>query len=717
MGRVALAFLWHHHQPPYVDPATGRAAMPWARLHATRDYPGMALLLAARNGIRATFNLVPSLLDQLEAIVAGKSVDPALEAARKRPGDLSPAERHYVLTHFFAAPRATAIEANPRYRELYRMRTAGQVSAEKAASRFAERDFRDLQVWHNLAWFHPLVVRGDAALEPLFAKGAGFSEEEKLVVLARQREVAARVLPLYAGLESSGRVELTSTPHYHPILPLLLDPRSLREAMPDASLPEDWESLADDARVQVRRAIESHARRFGRPPRGMWPAEGSVSEAAARLFAEEKIEWIASDEGVLARSLGIDLPRDADGLATRPDVLYRPYRAANGSISIVFRDRRLSDLIGFEYQRRPAAAAVDDFLRRVRAIRDGSGLPSALVPVILDGENCWEHYPGQGVEFLGRLYDALESERDVETVTISDELSARPPEKAIPRLFAGSWIGANFSIWMGHAEDRRAWEALYRTRRRVLEKLARPDARVSEESRRVALEEILVAEGSDWYWWFGDEHTSGFDDEWDALFRTHLSSACLAAGLEPPGFLRKPITRRRGSAYEEPGGRLDVRIDGRGSWIEWHAAGRLEPHRAYGSMARGEKSAVERVFFGFAADSLVFRIDAKEGPSAIAAPPRAVAIAFAEPVERRVRVTLGPGGAVSTDAEGVEAAADSSIEVRVPLGLLGPVSPGEAVAFRVELMNGRDVAERLPAREDVRIEVPGPGSDERRAWP
>jgi len=714
MARVALAFLWHHHQPLYKNPLTGSYAMPWVRLHATRDYPGMALLLGERTGIRATFNLVPSLLDQLEDCAAGLAVDPALAIARKPPGELEPAERLHLVEHAFSAPRASAIDPYPRYRELRRKRYAGRVGLAEAAARFTERDLRDLATWWNLSWFHPLLVAEDADVRALRAKGRDFDDGDLALVLERQRAAARRVIPLYASLEARGVVELSTTPYFHPILPLLLEPASVREAMPGAPLPKEAEPLESDAREQVRRALESHARRFGRRPRGMWPAEGSVSEAAARLFAEEGVDWIASDEGVLARSLGAAFERRA---------LYRPYRAAGGAISIVFRDHALSDAIGFQYQRVPAEAAVADFMARLAAIRDGTpGDDTALVPVILDGENCWEHFPGQGVEFLRRLYDALEKEsaNGIETVRLSDELAARPATATIDRLAAGSWIGSNFKIWAGHAEDRAAWDALYRTRRLVERRLAAAkDGDLDDRSRRLAREEILIAEGSDWFWWFGDENSSGFDHEWDALFRSHLANACAAAGVDAPAALRRPIAGGRARAGSDPSARLAVTVDGRAAYFEWVDAGRFTEESSGGAAARAEATPVREIRYGFAEEdgALLVRVDARGDARSLLEPPRELALAFSAPIEARISLAAAEDGTIAASDPRVAAAAGRLVEVKVPLAVLGSPPPGAEILFRVEVREAGRVASSLPSIEDVALRVDDGGVPERSLWP
>jgi len=362
MADVAVTFLWHQHQPYYPDDVAGVNAMPWVRLHGVKDYYGMALHLLEYPEMRCTINLVPSLLVQLQAYTERGATDQYLEASRKPADGLTEEDCLFLLDHFFMANHDYMIRPYPRYRELLQRRGPGRNTAREALRRFQERDFRDLQVWFNLTWIHPLVFERDAELRALREKGRHFSENEKNWLLDKHLEILRQVIPLHRKLAETGQVELTTTPFYHPILPLLLDKKLAREALPDLKLPRFTGGYPDDAAVQVRRAVEQHAQIFGKPPVGMWPAEGSVCQEMLPLLSQHGIRWFATDEEILGQSTQGFISRDNRGSVRNPDRMYRPYKVgeAGAELGIVFRDHALSDMIGFHYQRgEPTAAAVD----------------------------------------------------------------------------------------------------------------------------------------------------------------------------------------------------------------------------------------------------------------------------------------------------------------------------------------------------------------------
>ncbi len=388
MAEIALTLLWHQHQPYYPDDVSGDNPMPWVRLHGVKDYYGMALHLRDFPEVHATINLVPSLLVQLLAYTERNASDRFLDVTRLPADGLSEGDALFLLDHFFMANPDQMIRPFPRYAELYQRRALGRSSAAEVLRRFGERDFRDLQVWFNLTWIHPLARERDETLRELLARGRNYTEDDKAALLARQLEILRRVLPLHRELAERGQVELTTTPFFHPILPLLLDPRLAREAMPEVKLPRLARGYPEDAAAQVRRAVEFHTANFGRPPVGMWPAEGSVCQSMVPLLVQHGIRWIATDEGVLGGSTGGLVGRDSKGHVRHPEHLYRAWkvRESGAELSILFRDHALSDLIGFHYQRSEPAAAVEHFMGCLYGI--GQVVPSAapaLVPVILDG--------------------------------------------------------------------------------------------------------------------------------------------------------------------------------------------------------------------------------------------------------------------------------------------------------------------------------------------
>ncbi|MEN8148442.1 MAG: glycoside hydrolase family 57 protein [Planctomycetota bacterium] len=705
MAATRLAILWHQHQPFYKDLATGVYRMPWVRLHGTKDYWGMARLLGEAD-VRATVNLVPSLLDQLMDYAEGVAVDSHLELSRKPAEDLTEEERALAVDVFFRANYDQLIRPSLRFRELFAKRRHDRLSAAHAAGEFTTDELRDLQVWGNLSWFHRILLAEDETLAALVAKDRGFTEDEKEAVLRRQAEVLTEIVPMYRDLMERGAVEISTSPYYHPILPLLDDMESARVALPGTPLPAGHRSLAHDASRHLRGALLRHEELFGRRPAGLWPSEGSVSPGMASLVAAEGFAWMATDQEVLSASMGGEfLPGD----------LYRPHRFGTeaGEVAILFRDHRLSDLVGFDYQGMDGGAAAADFVARVRDI--GRRHPGALVTVILDGENPWEYYPEGGVPFLRTLYGLLADADDIETVLPTVELAKRPPEGSLARLHSGSWIHANFAIWAGHEEDVRAWEYLFRTREDLVRERGDDPPVPGRAGADPAWDSLFAAEGSDWTWWYGDDHTSGQDDEFDLLFRTHLGNVYRALGRTPPSFLDAPVMLwRRDEEVREPVAFLDVRLDGReSSYFEWLSAGRYRA--AVGETTSSESGAMHRagdallaeIRFGFDASTLFLRVDLEGRADEVLGEGTELAIVLHEPRDARIRVA-GTGEILVDDArdDRARAAVGEIVEVAVPFDLLG-AGPGGRVILHAELAIDGRVAERLPGGETIRFGVPG----------
>jgi alpha-amylase/alpha-mannosidase (GH57 family) len=356
--RAHVAFLLHMHQPLYVDPHTQRAELPWVRLHGARAYLDVAHMLLEHEEMHLTVNFVPSLVAQLEAIVAGAR-DAWLTIALKPTSELTIDEREFLVARLFSLHWGRSVEPRPRYRELLDKRGRSprpdELSARAAA--FTDGELRDLTVLFNLAWLGFAARAGDRDLAALEVKGRGFDLADLEVVVERQRQACARVLPLYRRLAERDQVELCASPFYHPIIPLVVDSEHARRALPSLPLPDRF-AWPDDAAAQIERGAAAHARTFGRRPTGMWPPEGSLSPEAVAAYREAGVQWLATDEGNLWRSLG--------GSGKRGD-LYRPHRF--GDVDLVFRDRELSDRIGFAYAHGDPEAGAEDLIGRARRCR------------------------------------------------------------------------------------------------------------------------------------------------------------------------------------------------------------------------------------------------------------------------------------------------------------------------------------------------------------
>ncbi|HWZ42285.1 MAG TPA: glycoside hydrolase family 57 protein, partial [Candidatus Saccharimonadales bacterium] len=502
MPAIRLIFLWHMHQPYYKDLVAGEYRLPWVRLHALKDYYGMVKLLDEFPQVHQTFNLVPALIAQIQDYAQGSAHDPLLEIVARPAADLNMEERQFALHYLFQANPQNLIGRYPRYQEMWERFQGLSGNAAQAAPLMKNNDLADLQVLSQIAWFDEFWL-ADPDVRDLIRKGRDFDRQDQQFVVHKQRELLASVLPAYASAAGRGLIEISTSPYYHPILPLICDSAMGSASHPGLALPQRRYRHPEDAREQITRALDLHQEVFGVRPRGMWPSEGSVSDETFALAHSAGLRWVASDEGVLSRSIGRPFSRDGHGAlqGDAPGLLYRIYRWEQqpASMHVVFRDHSLSDLIGFVYSGVPAADAAADFLRRTRescapVLAAGA---DAVVPVILDGENAWEFYPQSGREFLRRLYAGIQSDSMFESLTVSEALERESRPAALGSIFPGSWINANFDVWIGAPEDNLSWDHLSAAR----DFYTAHEAAATPEQRALALEELLIAEGSDWNWW------------------------------------------------------------------------------------------------------------------------------------------------------------------------------------------------------------------------
>ena len=604
-GETSVALVWHMHQPLYRDlsqvypPALYR--FPWVRLHAIRDYFSMALIAASVPDLHLTINVTPCLLWQIEDYVDRSAVDRALLLSLKPAESLDSGEREELMSTFFDADLHNEILIHERYSELLNLRSQG--------GRFTTQDIRDLQMWFNLAWFGDEFRSSDITLPDghrvsvhrYVAQQRDFLEADIRSLLEEQIRIMRAIVPYYRSLQEKGTIEVSVTPFFHPILPLLIDTDTATLDRPGTSLPKRF-SRPEDAEAQVRLAVEFYCERFGAPPQGMWPAEAAVSEAMLPVVAKHGIRWIASDEGVLAKS-----GKWGYG-ASDPNVRCRAYRAPTpeGNLSIFFRDAKLSNQIGFELQSIPDSKdAVDEFMRTLEVRVQGLREPG-VVPIILDGENPWGAYPRSGRPFLRELYARLTGHNAYKSVTFSEylhgnlERGVQPhptePSERVYELFTGSWIdeprsapGVDLGTWIGEEEENKAWELLGSARDFV--DRIESDAPVADAVKQC----LYAAEGSDWFWWYGDDQESGRDDEFDKLFRTHLKAVYRLLKEPVPLELSVPIvTRMLTWSLSAPirtafvGDRLSIQTNCPGTvswWMSSGESGQVELQRAGGVLA------------------------------------------------------------------------------------------------------------------------------------
>ncbi len=669
------------HQPFYKDLVSGEYKLPWTRMHALKDYYGMVRILEEFPQVRQTFNLVPSMMAQVEEYASGTAVDPFLQLALKPAESLNDAEKAFLLRHSFYSDPQRMIYRYPRYGELYDAWQAQKSLGSRVM--FGAQEFRDLQMWSQLAWFDEDLQQRDPEVSEWIQRGRSFTVADQKRMGEKQREIVSLVIPEYQKLALSGQIEVSTTPYYHPILPLICDSNIASVAHPGVPLPPRYR-YPQDARRQLSLSREYCATHFGVAPVGLWPSEGSVSDEVFGIAAELGYQWAATDSGVLNRTLA--RPVGVDGL-------YRPYQWRQGghTLGVIFRDHFLSDLIGFVYSKMDAHAAADDFLHRIRENCSGilhSGR-DATVPIILDGENAWEYYDRNGRAFLRELYRRISEDPGMQAVTVKEALQLAAPDP-VDHIFPGSWINANFDVWIGAEEDNQAWTQLLRARQTF-----DASSGVAEDQRSLAYEELLVAEGSDWCWWYGPEHDSANREEFDQLFRSHLANVYRFLGLMPPEELSRPILRIAVPDVRiDPSGEISPVIDGEvTSYFEWIGAGVYRVDERSGSM-HGKKFLVREVQFGSDGVNLFLRVDFHPGYelelSGMEA--RFTAQPFDEWHSSHLVVGFSPGAAHIVESKlAVPATVDCAfariLEVRLPLIALG-VKPGRGLRFQFSLWQG-----------------------------
>lgn len=653
MRPVNLCFLFHMHQPWYRDMRTGRFVMPWVRLHACKGYTDMAMLADRHPDMRYTVNMVPSLVEQLQLYASGQVTDSWKALSLKDPADMNERERAFLLEHFFSVNRDMHMPAGGRYRELLvrreRMRTGSKVSDV-----FSNDDLRDLQVLFNLAWMGWYAVAHYPEIREMMERDRGFRVGDLVRLVAIQDELVARVLERYRERSAAGTIELTTSPRYHPILPLLVSTDTARRCQPDSPLPPTV-SMPGHAFRQLSQGAEQFAAWSGQSVSGLWPSEGSVSPEVLELAARAGFTWFATDEDVLDRTDTGGLGRDAARLS--------PWRfdTAAGPVTGVFRNKELSDMIGFRLYRESADTAVPLFIQSVHAAaRLVPDDREPLVAVVLDGENPWEQYPESGLVFLDELMRQLAADPAIRVVTISEALERVDAVPAHGPIHSGSWINGDFRIWIGHQETNRAWQMLGRSAQTIRRVEADPD--MDRERLAQAVQSQMIAEGSDWFWWYGDDFDSEYLDRFDDLFRTHLKNVYHALGRDIPGELDEPIRSAGGTTtWTAPQAPISPRLTGKsGHAMAWRGAGCFRPHGRGTAMFEGEMP-VREVLFGMDTVNLYIRI------SWVAdLVPSRVKVSGSNGHELNLEIA-GPAGArVDPDDTGIQVCWGDVLELAIP---------------------------------------------------
>ncbi|MCB1737507.1 MAG: glycoside hydrolase [Gammaproteobacteria bacterium] len=544
--RVVLC--WHMHQPSYADLAGGDYALPWTYLHAIKDYVDMAAHLESVDGARSVVNFAPTLLEQI--VDYGQQIetwtqtgtglrDPLLCALA---GPVLPTDRLARANLISAALRVNherVVNRFPAYRRLADIAEDFCKTPEDVIY-LDDQFISDILFWYHLGWIGETVRQHNPQVKAWMEQGRRFTLADRKAMLVLVGELVGSVIPRYRALHEAGKVELSVTPYAHPIGPLMLDFKSGQEAWPECVLPDlaGYPDGEQRFRWHIEHGLKVFEEHFGHRPPGCWPAEGAISDPTWKILEEHGFTWAATGQGVLGNTLARAGRKDLD---KDHAWLHRPYQRDGGTIRCFFRDDGLSDRIGFEYATWHADDAVGDMIHHLTNIAKANReRPCTVVSIILDGENAWEYYPDNGYWFLRGLYEKLAAHPGIELTTFDECVNAGVAEIA-PPLVAGSWVYGTFSTWIGHRDKNRAWDMLGDAK--AVFDAALAAGKLDDPTRLASAErQLAICEGSDWFWWFGDDNPGNTVSDFEALYRRHLANLYHLLGAEPPEYLSHAFT-------------------------------------------------------------------------------------------------------------------------------------------------------------------------------
>lgn len=587
------------HQPVYQLTPTGDYLMPWVRLHAVKDYLDMVLILEKFPKIKLNFNLVPVLLDSLIDYGENDLHDIHSRLTITDVEDLTADDKEFIINNFFDANFHSMILPSEEYNRLYQKY---QLNPENDINMFSNQEYSDLMALFNLAWFDPIYKNIYPELKKLIKKGKDYTTEDRIKIIDIQRDIIRKIIPTYKKFSDEGRIEITTSPYYHPILPILLDIKSIKKSS-ENDLPTNLK-MELDAKMQTEMALDRMENIFGKRPRGIWPSEHCISSKELGLFKELGVDWTISDEGILSNSINFEFVRDFRGYLEDPYHLLKSYKYKDDGVNIIFRDSVIPNLIGFEYPNHPAESAANDLYDRIKVAQSkllSSPDENHLITIAMDGENCWENYTADGSTFLSTIYSLIENDPSLETVLISDYLD-KDIQKPLNKISSGSWVNRNFKLWIDEPLKNLAWTYLKQVRDDFSSYVKQNPLNPNIEAAR---RELFICEGSDWFWWYGEPNDSGRDNIFDYIFREHLKNIYLFLGLEVPQYLDTPLLSAITKPSRYPKGEFTPVMDGKEKDDEnWLNAGCIKIPD--GPVLKEDKF-YDKICFGYDKDNLYLR--------------------------------------------------------------------------------------------------------------
>ena len=588
--------------------------MPWVRLHAVKDYLDMVLFLEKFPKLKLNFNIVPALLDSIIDYTENGYHDIHSELTASDTEKLTDEEKAFILNNFFSSKYETMIYRSENYKNLYQKRFSKDVATIED---FSAQELSDLMALFNLVWIDPLHYERYPRLKELWDKQTNYTLDDRIEILTIQKRIIREIIPTYKKYIKEGRIELTTSPYYHTILPILIDIKSsVKSVLTTEGLPNSL-GMADDAKLQIRSALDKIEEVFGVRPKGMWPPELCLGPKTLNLLSKEGVRWTISDEGVLANSINFDFIRDFKGNLNDPYHLLKVYnyQTKEKEIDIIFRDRSIPNLINFEYAGINPKMAANDLFEKIKIIQNKllvSPDNTHLLTIASDCENCWENYQNDGIEFLENIYTLIETDESLETVLISDYIEPDEHKKTLKKIYSGSWIDKTFQYWIGEPEKNKAWAYLKKTKDDFDNFLKQNR---NHPHVKAAKRELMIAEGSDWFWWYGEPNNSGQDFIFDYMFRERLKNVYLLLGLEPPEYLNKTLITALEVPFKHPKRQITPRMDGKNSSVDdWYNSGSIS--MIDGPVFRENKN-VDKINFGCDRDNIYFRLYVNKGSGEI----------------------------------------------------------------------------------------------------
>lgn len=606
---LSVAFVWHFHQPNYQTQPNGIRLMPWARLHAIKDYLDMLLILDKYPKIKLNFSLVPVLLDTIEDYGNNDGHDIHSKLTITPTNELTDDDKLYILNYFFDANYENIISKNPRYNELYIKRYS---NPEIGINDFSEQEYADIMMLFNLVWFDNIWKDVYPELRAFEEKGRNYDLKDRQELIELNRKIIRQIIPTFKKYQDDGRIEIITSPYNHPILPILINPNDLKTQSFKYELPDCKIALMIDVKEQLRMAIEKITNTFGRAPKGIWPSEHCISQKTLDVLANMGAEWVITDESVLSNSIKKEFVRDFRGCYEDPyDVcsLYLYKTKREKEINIVFRDGVIPNLITFEYPHHDSILCANDLFDRIKTVYDklkNSPDKKHILTIAMDGENCWDNYAQDGAVFLNRLYSLINDDKNIKTVLISEYVEKnKESEKPLKKVTSGSWVNQEFQLWIAEPTKNLAWKYLVQARNDLKE--AEKSGRLSKEQIKAAKSEIYIAEGSDWFWWFGEPNNSGQDHIFDFMYREHLKNVYIIIEKPIPSYLQTPLMTFMGKPLKNPKREITPLINGIAKDNdEWLQAGCIDIPD--GPILQ-ENKLFNRIYFGNDKDNLYLRFD------------------------------------------------------------------------------------------------------------